>query len=198
MIEFNYIFQSLKSRKVKGTLREFYYGYLRVNHFLVLHKKLNNPLKESNLKENITIKKLALNELSEFRTSEKLPVEFSCDKFHGFKTPFVAFVDGKIAAIHWVVTNKEFSRFLQLSENDLELNYNTVLPIYRGHRLAELLMSKILEHYSGSRYQHMFGVVNAENIAQYKPMLRLGFEPVEVLTHFLTFRPKATLKYVKR
>lgn len=197
MIKIQYLLSSLRARGLKGTLRESFLTFIWVNHFLVFYKKLQGSPKNIQKPENVLFRAVTLQELEKLRSNLKLPVEFYCDKSHGFKTPFLAFVNNEVAAIHWVVKKGEYSRFLNLNEHDLELNYNTVISQYRGFRLAEMLMSTIIESYSNSAYKRIFGVVNAENIAQYKPMLRIGFEPVEVLTHFGTHRPKATLRYLK-
>ena len=58
-------------------------------------------------------------------------------------------------------------------------------------------MAFIINDALKKNYKRMFGVVHVSNIPQYKPMLRLGFSPVECLTHVFLWRPKAKLIYVK-
>lgn len=197
MLKTQYLLSSLKARGIAGTLKEFSKSYIQANVFVVLYKNLQSPAVQARQNEKIAIKKASLYDLDQIRASKQLPVEFYCDKSHNFTTPFLAFVNGQVAAIHWVVTKGEYSRFLNLGELDIELNYNIVLPQYRGERLAELLMANIIESYTNGPFKRIFGVVNAENVQQYKPMLRLGFEPVEALRHYWMHRPKATLRYVK-
>ena len=113
-------------------------------------------------------------------------------------TPFVALVKGKIAAIDWVVYPGEYSRFLNIKEGDVELNYNTVLPRYQGKGISGKLKAYIIMDCIKEKHKRMFCVVNVDNIPQYKLLIRLGFEPVEVLTHHGFKRPKASLRYVNK
>ena len=197
MPKINYLLSSLSSRGVSGTVKEILQSYFWVNHFLVFHKNLQTQGPSIRKNENVVVKRINLDELEQIRRKESLPVEFYCDRSHNLRTLYLAYLNGEVAAIQWVVKKGEYSRFLNLSEMDLEFNYSTVLPRFRGKRIAQLLKAVIIQEYSDSEYKRMFSVVNAENIAQYKPMLELGFEPVEVLTHYGTHRPKATLRYVK-
>jgi len=190
--------QSLKSRGTYGTLRWVYYGYLTVNKFIVFYKDLQNSFSWPRYDSSIKLLRISLEDLESLRHEHKiLPIEFYCDITHRFNTPYIALVNGKVAAIYWLVYPGEASRFLELGDGDVELNYSTILPEYRGRGLAQLLMAYIIESCKEQNLKRMFGVVNVSNIPQYKPMLRLGFEPVEVLTHFGFNRPKATLRYIK-
>lgn len=192
-------YQSLKSRGIWGTLRWFYYGYFKVNNFIVFYKNLDQPV--DNLTKDISLKciKGSIETLKRIREQERavLPIEFYSDIVHELSTPYLAFFNDNIAAIHWLVYPVERSRFLELSrEGDIEINYNTVLPEYRGRRIAQSLMCFMIHSCQEDGLKRMFGVVHVSNIPQYKPMLRLGFEPIEVLTHFGINRPKASLKYL--
>jgi ribosomal protein S18 acetylase RimI-like enzyme len=126
------------------------------------------------------------------------PIEFFCDQTEGFCTPFVAYVNNEPAAINWLVAPGEKSRFLDMKKGDVELNYITVLPAFRGNRLAAALMAYIIDRCKQEGQRRMFCVVHVETLPQYKQLIRLGFEPVEILTHFGPYRPRATLKYVKK
>jgi len=199
LIQLKKLVQSLKSRGILGTSRWIYRSYFTVNNFIVFYKKLGEPFNYTSFHRSVGFRVLDLDELQNMRKQiQGLPIEFYCDITHNFTKPFVAFVDGKLAAIHWLVLSREESRFLELKENDVEINYNTVLHEYRGMGLAEQLMAVIINYCNEMGYHRMFGVVNVSNIPQYKQMLRLGFEPVEVLTHFGLRRPKAKLRYVKQ
>jgi len=190
-------FRSLTSRGLYGTIHWIFHGYFVFNNFIVFYRNLENPVQAPAPSDGVEIKKLSLDALCSIRKGRNdLPVEFFCDKTHGLTTPFVALVEGELAAIHWLVQPGETSRFLSLSEGDIELNLNTVLPEFRGNRLAELLMVELLTDCKNNNLKRMFGVVHVSNIPQYKQMMRLGFEPVEHLTHFAFYRPKATLRYV--
>lgn len=190
---------SLMSRGLWGTLQWAYYGYLKVNNFIVFYRDPSLPVDLRLLGKDIEMKNVSLSELRRLRGQhDRLPFEFYCDETQGFKNCYVAISEGHLAAIHWLVGPGENSRFLNLTTGDVELNYNTVLPQFRGRRLAEMLMSFIINDSFNIGVERIFGVVHVSNIPQYKPMLRLGFTPVECLTHFFIWRPKATLRYAKR
>jgi GNAT superfamily N-acetyltransferase len=190
--------QDLRSEGVFGTLKLFAEGYLKVNSFLVFYLDLTKPFAAPAPPPDIELRQGTLSDLQELRRGRTdLPTEFYCDEVFGFKVPMLAFVEGELAAIHWLVSPNEPSRFLSLSQGDVELNYNTVLPQFRGRRLAQLLMAFLISSARDAGHLRMFGVVNVQNVPQFKPMLDLNFRPVETLTHFAFRRPKATLKFVK-
>lgn len=192
------LLQSTQSRGGFGTLRWMYYGYLVPNKFLVFYRNLEETFDYSSMYDDITIEKLSINQLKAIRDKRSdYPIEFFCDQTEGFRTPFVAHVNNEPAAIHWLVAPGEKSRFLDLKTGDVELNYNTVLPDFRGNKLAAPLMAYIIDRCKQDGQRRMFGVVHVDNLPQYKQMIRLGFEPVETLSHFGPYRPKATLKYVR-
>lgn len=193
------LLQSFKSRGVYGTLRWIFYGYFTVNKFIVFYRNPKKPLDYTHKDHPVQLRRISISDLTSLRNQEeKLPVEFFCDITHNFSTAYVALCDAKVIAIQWLVYPGDTSRFLNLKDGDVELNYNTVLPQFRGRRLAEVLTAFVIKSCTKElNLKRIFEVVNVNNIPQYKPMLRLGFEPIEVLTHFGFYRPKATLKYVK-
>jgi GNAT superfamily N-acetyltransferase len=171
---------------------------LRVNNFLVFHLDLTKTKPAPPPPVGVTLRVGTVEDLRALRaTRGDLPVEFYCDETHGFTTPFLAMVDGEVAAIHWLVFPGQRSRFLDMKPGDVELNYNTVLPQYRGRRLGQLLMAYLVDSAREGGHRRLFGVVHAANIAQFKPMLDMGFRPVEVVSHFAMSRPKATLEHVR-
>ncbi|MDZ7697270.1 MAG: hypothetical protein U5R49_10220 [Deltaproteobacteria bacterium] len=192
--------QSLISRGFVNTLKWIYYGYFKANNFIVFYKNLTQPSPAGSTNTYVKCIRASLDTLRAIRGKEKetLPVEFYADTVHHLSTPYLAFLDDNVAAIHWLVYPGEESRFLTLLEGDVEINYNTVLKEYRGRRIAESLMCFMINACQEEGQKRMFGVVHVSNIPQYKPMLRLGFEPVEVLTHFGLSRPKASLKYIEK
>jgi ribosomal protein S18 acetylase RimI-like enzyme len=190
--------QSVKSRGVLGTARWVAAGFLRVNHFLVFHIDLRRPFTPAPVDPRLELRAGTLDELVRLRTGrEGLPVEFYCDQTHGFTAPFFAFWEGEIAAIHWLVFPGQRSRFLAMQPGDIELNFIVVLPEFRGHRIAQALMSYMVRWAQDAGFQRIFCVVHGTNIGQFKPMLDMGFRPVEVVSHFGHRRPKATLRYVR-
>ena len=190
--------QSTRSRGFWGTLRWIYNGFFVVKKFTVYYLSLNKVIIPKSFNSQIRLQKISKEELHVIREKEKdLSVEFYCDITHNFSTPFVALIGKKIAAINWLVFPGQFSRFLNLEEYDAELNYNTVLPQFRGRRLAEKLMSFIIVDCQKKHLKRMFCVVSVDNVPQFKQLINLGFVPIETLTHFAFHRPKATLKYAK-
>jgi len=189
---------SFKSKGPIATLKVVYNGYFVVNKFIVFYRDLSRELEVIDVDPSITLRQVTLSELDALRrTCAALPPDFYCDLSHKFKTPCVALVDGKLAAILWIVSPEEHSRFLELKSGDVEYNYSYVLPEFRGKRLAGLLISFMINLCQQRGLKRMFAVVSATNIPQFKQMLDLGFVPVEALTHFGLKRPKATLEYVK-
>lgn len=191
------LIQSVTSRGCGGTLKWIFRSYFTVNEFIVFCKELNKPFYYDFNNQSTIIRKLSLTEYRIIRGNKKnLPVEFYSDQLYNFHNPFVAFVNGDLAAVHWLVLPGEMSRFLMIKDKDVEINYNTVLPKFRGMGLAEKLMAFMILYCCEKGYNRMFGVVNVSNIPQYKQMIRLGFEPIEVLVHFGLHRPKAKLRYI--
>ncbi|MGV8056421.1 MAG: GNAT family N-acetyltransferase [Smithellaceae bacterium] len=198
IVKIRYLIRNLKSDGVYNTLRTLLTNYLIVNHFIVFHKNLGTRTNYSMNAPLIEMRKISIEELLEIREKEtRLPIQFYCDLTHQFTHAFVAFAENRIAAIHWLVLPGQYSRFFDLTEGDAELNYNTVLPQFRGSGIARGLMSFVTKYCEVSGLNDIFGVVNVKNIPQYKQMIRLGFEPVEILTHFGPFRPKASLVHCK-
>jgi len=198
MQRISYLIQELKSSGIRRTVNEFITGYFTVNHFIVLYRNLKKPVNSEFKRKEIEMRKISLSELQSLRKDmPDLPMQFYCDEIYNFSTPFIAFIDGKLAAIHWVVLPGETSRFLNMKEGDVELNYNTVLPQYRGSRVAGELIMYIIKSYTDSDSKRMFGICNVLNIPIWKQAQNAGFEPVEILTHFGFYRPKATLEYAK-
>jgi len=187
----NYLKQSLGSEGILRTLKIIGYGYLQVNKFIVLSFELKKPFFYKEKNENLQIMRITLDELHQLRTNHPgLPIQFYCDQTQGFTEPYVAFIDGEIVAIHWLVHPKQRSRFLIMRDNDAELNYNTVLHQYRGKRIAESLMAYIIKSNNASELKTLWGVVDVNNIPQWKSMIHLGFKPVDIITHWAAYRPK--------
>ncbi len=198
MSKISSFFLSLKSKGIAPTLNTIYNGYFLVNKFIVFYRDLSRELHDTENDPSIVLKQVTLEDLQHLR--EKcidLPPDFYCDLSHNFKTPCVALVEGELAAILWIVSPEEQSRFLELRDGDVEYNYSFVLPRFRGMRLAGHLISFMIRFCQQKNSQRMFAVVSATNVPQFKQMLDMGFVPVEALTHFGLKRPKATLKYVK-
>lgn len=190
--------QSVRTRGIVGTIKWAFSGYVKVNNFIVFHRPAGlPPAMPANPALSFSTGSLeALQDLR--RGRDDLPFEFYCDEVFGFREPYLAFYEDELAAIHWLVRRGEPSRFLTLGEGDAELNYNTVLPRFRGKRIAQALMTHLIRASHARGDARLFGVVHVSNIPQWKQMIDLGFEPVDVVVHFGPFRPKASMRYVRR
>jgi ribosomal protein S18 acetylase RimI-like enzyme len=192
-----YLNEIRKSRGLAGVLAFLNDSLLKINNFLVFYLDLRKPFTANAAPTGLVMHCASVAELEQLRSGrDDLPYEFYCDQSFGFTLPFLATYEGKLAAIHWLVLPGEYSRFMNLHLGDVELNYNTVLPEFRGKRIAQALMAFVVGYSVEAGYHRMFGVVLVSNIAQFKPMLDLGFRPVENLVHFALRRPKATLQYL--
>lgn len=136
--------------------------------------------------DDLTFRRITIDALKSIRDRiGNLPQEFYCDLLYGFTTPFIMEEKGEVAAIHWLVMPGEWSKFMVLKEGEAELNYNIVLPKFRGKRLAEKLMRHILQSLKDEGdVKTVYGVVASSNIAQFKQMVSMGFMPVGVITKF--------------
>lgn len=201
--KFKFFLNTLRDKGLYRTTKILISSYFKVNKFIVFYKNLEKPFNyptkdSSNYDSSIEFVKISLKDLNMLRKKEKQkPVQFYCDISFKSTTPFVALINGKIAAITWGVDPGEYSNFLELEQGDVELHYTLVLSEFEGKGLSMLLKSFAIKNYIKENRKRMFAVTNVNNIANYKLMIRLGFEPVEVLTHFAFNKPKATLKYVK-
>ena len=160
---------------------------------MVLRLNLETPFRYVEKNQSLKMTEISLEDLHRMRDDHPgLPIEFYCDDIQGFSTPYVAFVNNKIAAISWLVFSGENknSRFLIFGENDAELNYITVLPQFRGKGIAKSLMAYIIQANKYNGLRHFWIVVHIDNIPQWKPTINLGFDPVSIITHWLFHRPK--------
>ena len=196
-MKINMLIQSIKSNGFLKTFNKIIYGYLEVIKFIVFYLNLEDDFVFLD-RSGVTVRKLSIEDLNEARVgNSNFSPEFYCDITHMFSSPFVSYLNDKVAAIIWVVYPGESSRFLGLVNGDVEINYSYVLPEFRGENLISHLMSYVIIYCKKNGLKRMFGVVSATNIPQFKQMLKIGFVPVEALTHFFLKRPKATLRYVR-
>jgi len=143
-MKINMLIQSIKSNGFLKTFNKIIYGYLEVIKFIVFYLNLEDDFVFLD-RSGVTVRKLSIEDLNEARVgNSNFSPEFYCDITHGFSTPFVSYVDDKVAAIIWVVYPGESSRFLGLVNGDVEINYSYVLPEFRGENLISHLMSYVI------------------------------------------------------
>ena len=122
--------------------------------------------------------KPTLSKLNELRKGQTLPRDFYYDKILNVKTCYLVFVESEIAYIHWVFFKGDNSRFLILSDSVAELNYNTTMQYFRGHRLSAMMMAYISKDLKESGYRKVMGVIHEENIASIKCIKQAGFKEI--------------------
>ncbi|RLD36297.1 MAG: hypothetical protein DRI74_09340 [Bacteroidetes bacterium] len=192
-----YLINSLRINGLLHTINTINSGYFKLNKFIVFHLEVSKKYKKKI--NNLKFMKISIEELKSYRQHcPHLPIQFFCDLSHNFKNPYIAAFGNKIVAIDWLVFPGETSRFLDLDKNEVEMNYNVVLPEFQGKEISRYLKEYMINDCISQAIKRIYVVVNVENIPQCKILIRLGFEPVEVLTHFMWWRPKAKLKYVKQ
>ena len=192
-----YLASKFRAAGVIGTLDLLYVSLFRVNVFHVLYLDLKGAASDFRPPEGVVFEQPSLDELRRIRSAlPERPLEYYCDETFGYTLPFLARVHDRIAAIMWIVLRGQQSRFLDLQEGDVEINYLAVNPDFRGKRLGQHLMAFQIRWAAEAGNKRMFVVPNAENIPSERSMLDLGFRPVEALRHFSVWRPKALLRHV--
>jgi GNAT superfamily N-acetyltransferase len=171
----------------------------RVNVFQVLYVDPTSAPPPPPLAPDIVIRAATLDEVRALRADGTgRPVDYHCDELFGMRLPFVAEVAGAHAAICWLVERGQYSRFLDLEDGDVEINYLAVDAAFQGRRLGFHLMAYQIAWAGQNGYRRVLTVPNVENIASLKPMFDLGFRPIEALRHIAWHRPKATMRYFRR
>jgi len=155
-----------------------YYSFLSINTFVVVGVKLENVLPSLPLDPEVKVIKPTLEELNSIRSGKDLPREFFYDLVHGVKNCYVAFWGNEIAYIHWIYVKGDPNRFLVLSDGVAELNYNTTLPKFRGHRLQAKMLAYIFEDLRKSGFKQAVGVINEKNPPAIKGAKRAGMEEI--------------------
>jgi len=182
---------TLCSKGIDETLYWFYFGYLKVNRFLLFRRELDNPFPEVSQRDDILIKQISVQELQKIRENHpKLSEEFFCDIYEGAKTCFVGFVDGKVAHIMWVFFAGDRSRFFNLEEKEAEINYAATLSQFRGLNLYPLTVRSISKWLKENEYRWLYGAIHDKNINAIKAIGKCGFEKIGKIRHISVWRPK--------
>jgi GNAT superfamily N-acetyltransferase len=196
MSRVRYLLAEARANGVLAALDLLWVSLFKRNVFQVLALDLSTPRPAIAPRAGIEVRLITIAELRELRSQTgTLSIDFSGDELFGYTHPFVAFVDNQVAAIMWIVLPGQPSRFLDLQEGEVEINYLAVRPEFRGQRLGQHVMAHQVQWAAAANHRRMFVVVDAQNIASLKPMLDLGFRPVEALVHIAWHRPKAQLRH---
>jgi GNAT superfamily N-acetyltransferase len=157
-------------------IKFLYYSLFRVNTFIVYEIDLQGDLPHHELEPEFKVLKPTIEELRLCRKDLNLPREFYYDELHGVKNAYLVFCGKEIAYIHWVYVKGDPNRFLLLSDDIAELNYNTTLPKFRGRNLMKKMMRYIHLDLKKQGFKRACGLANAENIAATKSAERSGFK----------------------
>ena len=191
-----YLWAKFRANGVLGTLDLLYVSLFKVNVFQVFFIDLRKPVSIPPAPPGIEFKQATPEELQRVRAGvTDLAIDYYCDELFGYTLPFFALVEGQVAAIVWLVLPGQPCRFLDLQDGDVEINYLEVNAAFRGRRIGQHLMAYQIQWAAAAGYKRLFTVPNVENIASLKPMLDLGFRPIEALVHFSFRRPKAALTH---
>lgn len=167
-----------------------YYSLFKINTFVVVAFYLDKQIPEYPLDSDFVVLKPTLVELENYRKNLELPREFYYDKIHGIKTCYLAFCDGELAYIHWIYLKGDYNRFLNLSNNVGELNYNTTLRKFRRRGLMGKMLVYILKDLKDQGFKKAVGVINAENAPALKGSFNVGFEEARRIKTFGPFNRK--------
>ena len=168
----------------------FYYSLFKINTFIAVGIDLNQKLPYLEIDSEFRIIKPDLDDLNRIRSGKNLPREFYYDKIHGVSTCYLALCGDEIACIHWIYLKGDYNRFLKLSPNIAELNYNTTLPKFRGNRLQTKMLCYILRELRENGFRKAVSVINKDNPPAIKGALRAGFKEMERTKTFGPFNRK--------
>jgi L-amino acid N-acyltransferase YncA len=152
-----------------------YYSFFKINRFLVFENDLTRELVSLDVDPEFQVVKPTIDELDRFRKDKSLPREFYYDKIHNAQVCYLVMQEMELAYIHWIFFMGDYSRFLILSDNVVELNYNTTVHRFRGRRLSAKMMAFICRDLKELGYQKAMGVIHEKNIASIKCILQAGF-----------------------
>jgi hypothetical protein len=145
-------------------LKFIYYSLFRINTFYIVGIDFaKKDLPKQNLDPDYRVIKPSLDELEKIRACLNLPREFYYDKIYNLKTCYLAFKNDELAYIHWVLFKGDHNRFLKLSNNVAELNYNTTLKKFRGNKLMAKMIIYICEDLKKNGYAKVVGVAHQLN-----------------------------------
>ncbi|MFY9398017.1 MAG: hypothetical protein WAR22_06610 [Desulfomonilia bacterium] len=155
--------------------RFVYYSALRVNTFWLLEADLTGNLPFIPMDACYRVMKPTLEELGRLREGLDLPREFYYDRILGLKTCYLALKDGELAYIHWGITRGDYSRFLVLPEDAVELNYNTTLRPFRGNKLMAKMLCHICRDLKENGFKMAYGIVHEGNQPSLNAAQSAGF-----------------------
>ena len=171
-------------------IRFVYYSALRVNTFWLTGTELTDGLPSMHMDACYRVIKPTLEELDRLRKGLDLPREFYYDRILGLKTCYLAFKDGEIAYIHWIITQGDYSRFLVLPANAVELNYNTTLRPFRGNKLMAKMVCHICRDLKENGFRRVYGIAHEDNLPSLGAVQDAGFRKLRTIRAIGPFNRK--------
>jgi len=165
-------------KKPSSLFKFLYYSGIRINTFMVYENDLTRELPEHNLESEFRVMKPSLEELAKIREGMDLPREFYYDKIFNTKTCYLVFNGDELAKIYWVLFKGDYNRFLILSDDVAELNYNTTLPKFRGRQLMAKMMVYISHDLKSAGYRRVMGIIHEFNFPALKAIEKAGFRRI--------------------
>ena len=170
-----------------------YYSLFNINTFVVVGMDLNEELPKYPLDPEFKVIKPTIKELNKLRVGKNLPREFYYDQIHGVKTCYIAMAEDEMAYIHWIYKKGDYNRFLKLSSDVAELNYNTTLTKFRGRGLMGKMLVYILSDLKKRGYRKAVGVIHGGNPAALKSTIKAGFKELCRIKTYGPFNKKYSI-----
>jgi GNAT superfamily N-acetyltransferase len=178
---------------IKGYANFFYYSLFRFNTFGIYRLDLATfaePTRER-AAETVLFQELdgpSLELLTAGRSD--LPREFYCHKMHRVSACCAGTVEGRLAYIHWIYRQGDFSRFLRLTSRTAEINHVFTLPEYRGRGLSTRGFLATAQDMKKKGVTSLVAVIHDENVASIKAFERAGFVKTGEIRAFGQFNGK--------
>ncbi|MCB2141173.1 hypothetical protein KQH27_00530 [bacterium] len=176
--------------RLSSVFKFIYYSLFKINTFVIVKFDLSKNIPDYPLDPEFIVVKPTLVELEEYRKGKSLPREFYYDQIHKVKTCYIALCEGELSYIHWIYLKGDYNRFLKLSDDVFELNYNTTLPKFRRRGLMGKMLVYILNDQKRMGSKTAVGVINAQNAPALKNTFAAGFEEVSRIKTFGPFNRK--------
>jgi hypothetical protein len=111
-----------------------------------------------------------------------LPLEFHADRLQGARYPYLAFVDGRVGHISWMLTDREHTRLIRLRPWEVELDFAYTVPECRGRRLLTAVETAILRDARERGALVAYTHVAEANVASIRGVLKTGFRACGLVT----------------
>ncbi len=171
-------------------VRFIYYSGISINTFCVFEYNLSQDLHKCDLEPEYFVMKSPLDKLVKVRDGLDLPREFYYDKTSGARLGYLIFRLDELAGIRWILYKGDYSRFLKLSDGVGEFNYTTILPEFRGKRLASKAAIYILRELKEMGFKKVMVVIHKGNYQAIRCAELAGFKEIRKMRSIGPFNRK--------